>query len=198
MSLRKNPSLSNKLVKSKPDPLPELLSEHSNPIIEPPPMNIIDAQEAKISKCGRRTCRLCPMLITDTSVRSKLNKRKHRIYGEFTCQTTNLVYMLECKKCGKQYIGQTVLSFAHRVAKHLLTINGKGSDKLALHFNNDGHGIHHISFQPIAKLPNGISKREAEKQLQELESAWIKRLGTLQPVGLNFVLQDKQTRVTRA
>ena len=198
MSLRKNPSLSNKLVKSKPDPLPELLSEHSNPIIEPPPMNIIDAQEAKISKCGRRTCRLCPMLITDTSVRSKLNKRKHRIYGEFTCQTTNLVYMLECKKCGKQYIGQTVLSFAHRVAKHLLTINGKGSDKLALHFNNDGHGIHHISFQPIAKLPNGIGKRETEKQLQELESAWIKRLGTLQPVGLNFVLQDKQTRVTRA
>ena len=196
MSLRKNPSLSNKLVKSAPDPLPEFQTPCSSTQIEAPPMREIATIKCNTSKCNRRMCKLCPMLTTDTTVKSKLNRRKHRIYGDFTCQTRNLVYLLQCKKCGKQYVGQTVLTFSHRVAKHILTIKKNGTDKLSLHFNNDGHDIRHLSFQPIAKIEIDLPMREAEKKLQAIESVWIKRLGTLQPVGLNFVLLDNQSRVS--
>ena len=195
MSLRKNPSLNNKLVRANPMPLPELQTECLSQTIEAPRGNPIAVGECNISKCNRRTCKLCPMLKTENTVKSTLHRRKHRIYGQFSCQTKNIVYLLQCKKCGKQYVGQTVLSFSHRVAKHILTINKNGTDKLSLHFNNDGHSVRHLSFQPITKVNTDLPIRQAEKKLQEIESVWINRLGSLQPVGLNYILHDKQSRV---
>ena len=64
----------------------------------------------------------------------KVCKRKHCIYSDFTCMTLRIVYLLECTKCGKQFVGQTVKTFKHRVVQHLLHIRKGGSDKLPLHF----------------------------------------------------------------
>ena len=138
---------------------------------------------------------LCPRLSTSNTLVSKVSKRKHYIYGDFSCHTSRLVYLLQCTKCGKQYVGQTVLTFAHRVAKHLLHIRQNGRDKLQLHFKGDGHTVDNISFHPIAALNIHLPILEAESKLQELETVWIKRLATMQPLGLNYILEDKQSRV---
>ena len=36
-----------------------------------------------------------------------------------TCQDKNIVYIVECSKCRKQYIGETKHSAEHRCAEHL-------------------------------------------------------------------------------
>ena len=61
-------------------------------------------EAGKVIKCGNPGCILCPILTTETTVKSRLSKRKHRICGEFTCHTQRLVYLLECARCHKQYV----------------------------------------------------------------------------------------------
>ena len=85
--------------------------------------------------------------------------------------------------------------FSQRVAKHLLHIRQGGRDKLPLHFNSDGHSVKDIIFHPIASIGVRIPIKDAEQQLKDLETIWIKRLACLQPLGLNFLLVDKQSRV---
>ena len=195
MALKKNRAITNLLVKSKPEAWEKPSSGTQCTPIDLGPICYTPHQDCSITKCNRRACALCPRLSTDSSVTSRVSKRKHRIYGDFNCRTSRLVYLLECTKCGKQYVGQTILTFAHRVAKHLLHIRQLGRDKLQLHFNGDGHTVNDIIFHPIATIDIHIPIKEAENLLQSLETVWIKRLASLQPLGLNYILEDKQSRV---
>ena len=66
-----------------------------HPLLEPPPPpSPLVPRGLKVVKCGNPVCILCPIPTTETTVRSRLSKRKHRIYGEFTCHTQRLVYTL--------------------------------------------------------------------------------------------------------
>ena len=150
-----------------------------------------------IVKCGCPLCVLCPILLTETTVRCRLSKRKHNIYyGQFTCHTPRLVYLLQCARCHKQYVGQTINSLAQRAGRHLQVISQKGNMKLQLHFKGDGHTPRDARFQRLAKVSDDLTPSEAEIQLKSAETMWIQRLASMQPVGLNYVLVDKETRVT--
>ena len=195
MALKRNKTLANSLVKSKPDPWVPVVANTTTSTVDMGRIHRSMESTCHITKCVKRTCILCPILSTDCSITSKVSRRKHRIYGEFACSTPRLVYLLECTRCGKQYVGQTVQPFSQRVAKHLLHIRQGGRDKLPLHFNSDGHSVKDIIFHPIASIGVRIPIKDAEQQLKDLETIWIKRLACLQPLGLNFLLVDKQSRV---
>ena len=154
-------------------------------------------EAGRVVKCGNPGCILCPILTTENTVRSRLSKRKHRICGDFTCHTQRLVYLLECARCHKQYVGQTINSLAQRAGRHLSVISQKGCMKLQLHFKGDGHTPRDVRFQPLAKISDELTPSEAETQLKSTETMWIKRLGTMQPVGLNYILEDREQRVTQ-
>ena len=85
------------------------------------------AETARINKCGNRSCKLCPYLLTVNTAMSKLSKRKHLVYGNMSCQTQRLVYLLQCARCGRQYVGQTVNTLADRATKHLQEVRRGGS-----------------------------------------------------------------------
>ena len=61
-----------------------------------------------VSKCNHPRCLTSPFLkhgqanFTFTST-----KEKRRIHDPLNCKSKNLIYLTECKKCGKQYIGDT-------------------------------------------------------------------------------------------
>ena len=196
MALKRNKNLSNWLVKSKPDPWIPPNTEVSQSPFDVGPIHRSLHNKCVITKCDKRTCKLCPILSLNDSITSRVSRRKHRIFGNFSCSTSRLVYLLECTKCGKQYVGQTIQSFAQRVNKHLLHIRQTGNDKLQLHFKGDGHSLKDIVFHPIATVSPLLPIQEAEAALHKLETLWIRRLATLQPMGLNFLLTDLQCRVT--
>eukprot|EP00731_Ephydatia_muelleri_P027522 Em0019g395a len=154
-------------------------------------------ERGTVTKCGSPLCTLCPILLTNTSVRSRLSRRQHYIYGQFTCHTRRLVYLLQCAKCHKQYVGQTINSLAQRASRHLQVIRQKGCMKLQLHFNNDGHTPKDVRFLPLATVSDDLTPSEAEIQLKSVETMWIQRLGSMQPIGLNYILVDTETRVTQ-
>ena len=90
-----------------------------------------------------------------------------------------------------------MLALAQRAGRHLQVINQKGYMKLKQHFNGDGHTPRNMRFQLLAKVSNDLTPSEAKKQLQSAETMWIERLASMQPVGLNYILVDKETRVTQ-
>ena len=122
------------------------------------------AETAMINKCGNRSCKLCPYLLTINTDMSKLSKRKHLVYGNMSCQTQRLVYLLQCARCGRQYVGQTVNTLADRATKHLQEVRRGGSSKLQLHYNGEGHTPHDMRFQPLVKVGDDLTPSEANSK----------------------------------
>ena len=72
----------------------------------------------KIIKCSNSLCGTCAHLQDDVS-KIKLNKAKitFKIKEKMTCDTKDVIYLITCNGCGKQYIGETQ-SLRERVTLH--------------------------------------------------------------------------------
>ena len=65
-------------------------------------------------KCGGSRCEVC-LNVTETSTfTSSVTGETYKINHSFNCNDKCLVYLLTCKVCKKQYVGQTVDSFRLR------------------------------------------------------------------------------------
>ena len=47
-----------------------------------------------------------------------IGNKKYVINYDFDCDSTSVVYLAECEKCSKQYIGNTMKSFEERFNDH--------------------------------------------------------------------------------
>ena len=57
--------------------------------------------------CNRKkTCRYCPKINTSGVLVSTTNGRKFQSMKKATCQSSNLIYVITCKNCSIQYVGQ--------------------------------------------------------------------------------------------
>ncbi len=55
-------------------------------------------------------------------VTSSVTKRSYIVPAEGTCGHNNLVYLVTCKKCSKQYVGEIGISINRRFYYHLYDI----------------------------------------------------------------------------
>ena len=56
-----------------------------------------------------------------------------------TCATENVIYLITCKKCGIQYIGETGQKLRNRLNNHRNRLRQLSNLYLYQHFNSDGH-----------------------------------------------------------
>ena len=145
-------------------------------------------QRKRIKPCFRKLCETCGKLIhTSNFVISKVHKRCFPVKPfhnlPMTYQRTRLVYLIQCDKCQKQYVGQTIQTLHTRMNHHIQHIKKKTFSKMWWHFNKE-HSIHDVRVIPLQQIDGKLP----------LEALWIKRLGTMQPLGMNFVLKDTQQR----
>ena len=115
------------------------------------------------------------------------------------CKSKNLVYLITCKICRIQYVGETGREFSVRMREHWDKIKkGDKSQLVYAHFHSDE--IHRNSkiedmlrFQIIEKIKTEdldnqelgmIRKRRLERELY-----WIAKLRTAHPLGLNDKIQ---------
>ena len=119
-----------------------------------------------IVKCRQPRCITCKLhLNTSTSFKSIYpgNKTIYYIRHSFTCESTNIVYLITCTKCKKQYVGHTTHSLR------------KMPSYIYKHFNLQDHDITNLKAQPI-------DAAEDINDLSNLEKYWI---ASLVPFGLN-------------
>ena len=109
------------------------------------------------------------------------------INHHLSCNSRNVVYLLTCNCCGKQYVGSTTTRFRDRFNQYKSNINLYGlgrrdfrQEELIVHFYSEGHNG---SYKDInVKIIDYCDPNDPEDR----ENFWIDKLGTMHPQGLNI------------
>jgi GIY-YIG catalytic domain len=129
--------------------------------------------------CRGKRCNTCPFFVESKTFSSNTTHQTYAIKQNLSCTTRNVIYLISCTKCGKQYVGQTTLTLRDRFTRHRFDINHKENKSVANHFNSSDHSLKDCTIIPI----EAVDKKE---YLTKRENYWIKKLKTLNPWGLNL------------
>ena len=122
-------------------------------------------------KCGKN-CDICPYVKTGKIIKAKHSKEVVQISKSFDCQTTNLVYIIDCKKCGEQYIGQTKNTLEKRFKQHLGYV-ANNTQATGQHFNLPTHNSSHMTISVLEKV-----HQKTRHHREQRESHWIEKFNT--------------------
>ena len=131
--------------------------------------------------CKRANCTTCRHLNCEKHFRSSINKRTHPIRHSFSCTSSNVIYLITCLKCKKQYVGRTTNQLKERINRHHSSITNDQTRYVSIHFNFSDHRLDHLSVQAIDTAPTIAEQKR-------LERFWILTLETYVPKGLNVTI----------
>jgi len=109
-----------------------------------------------ITPCQHPRCMTCRVhLLCSPTFKSNYprNKTIYHICHSFSCKSTNIVYLITCTKCRKQYVGCTTEQLNTRINHHRSCIINHKTTFIHKHFNLPDHSITHLQVQPIEPLP---------------------------------------------
>ena len=138
--------------------------------------------------CSRQNCTWCPKINTHRRIKSTITKERHKkLLHELTdCETSCIIYLITCKDCHKQYVGETKRSFRTRLSEHDRDVRLQKDTNVARHFNTHGHDwpnsrldiIEHLKGDPDLKTPMRLKR----------ETYWIATLRSISPFGINIMI----------
>jgi len=177
---KKGPSLADKLITAK------FKSNKSTDNDDDVIVNILAEMNAEsedaarsVSRCMTARCKCCTVINTDNTITSNVTKTEYRISDHMSCNTVNIIYVINCLKCNKQYVGETGRKLKDRLNNHRSDIRLKKQTAIAIHFNDILHSIRDLSIIPIE-----IAERSDYRKYRE--DYWIKQLKCYYPFGLNY------------
>ena len=134
----------------------------------------------KSNKCNRSRCTHCKSIIETNLFNSTTTGETFKLRVNGNCASSDVIYLITCKKCKIQYVGQTGQLLSKRMNSHRFDIKSichpSFSSNVALHFNE--HSPEDFAFMPIDYVSDNM------KRLLK-ETYWIHKLDTLHPKGLN-------------
>ena len=129
------------------------------------------------------------------TITSSVDKQVHTT-PEGNCKSKGVIYAAECRKCAKQYVGQTTNQLNVRISGHRVWMEQKKEDKEepgGFECKNEGGLAEHLKqcqnlvsgkdfnkgylFTILSKNPSNYDKAEQH---------WINKLVTMSPFGLNL------------
>ena len=117
-----------------------------------------------MKKCNR--CPICPFVNTGQTAKTTQTNYRVDINMSVDCQTKNIIYLLGCKKCNAQYIGETHRTLQDRFSEHLGYARNKHTNKVTgEHFSKKGHKETDMTITIVEKLHNSSSlyRKQREK-----------------------------------
>jgi hypothetical protein len=136
--------------------------------------------------CKRVRCPLCPLHINQQTIYSPIAKATYKLPRVLDCETRNLIYCIQCKTCGKLYVGETLRSLRERINEHLGDIRQHRIKKpVARHFLSKGHSIKSFSHKVLELIKRDPKEETCTKYRRARERDWIFKLRCLEPIGLN-------------
>ena len=119
--------------------------------------------------------------VAGQSFTSHVTGEEFTIRQSLNCQSTNVVYLITCKKCGMQYVGETKRALKTRLLEHCGDTKHHRDKPVARHFNQANHTAEDITILAIDR-PGSRNLY----QRQALETKWIDKLATSAPSGINL------------
>lgn len=138
--------------------------------------------------CSKPRCPTCPFANFTNFFKHSTSSLSYPILYRLSCDSSCVVYVIECSFCGMRYVGQTRRSLRERILQHLRSLRGPShSSALRDHFN--ACGLQNFSFFAVSRHPN-------DKTRLAKEASWICALHTKHPHGLNSVTQSEPPPTT--
>jgi len=131
-------------------------------------------------RCPNIRCRACTYITECSSFNSSHNNRRFTLHNKFTCASFNIIYLVTCRKCNMQYVGETGRSLRDRVTDHVSCIKLKKDTPIGLHFNLAGHKLTDFTISAIEQFEENS---EAIRRTKEI--TWQHLLQTAHPLGIN-------------
>ena len=137
-------------------------------------------------KCNGNRCDVCLNVNETDTFTSTVTNLSYKINHQFNCSEKCLVYLLTCKTCSIQYVGQTTNCFRFRWNNYKCNerkFQGKEpcmQEHLFKHFSLPNHN----GFLEDADI-TFIDKTDPSNPLKR-ENFWIETLRTMVPNGLNI------------
>ena len=63
--------------------------------------------EKTVTKCNDKKCGTCPLITTTNAIMFKNGEIPFKIKSNMNCNAKNVIYLIRCSGCNKEYIGQT-------------------------------------------------------------------------------------------
>ena len=135
---------------------------------------------AGFSTCSNARCLLCKHTQNSETFKSSTTGKSYKILGQFSCNTNNCIYLITCKLCGKQYVGETT-NTRLRINNHRSTIKTKRvTEPVGEHFNIEGH-----VWQDMQVVIIDHNSTWTDSQRKSKEKSWMHRLKSCRPDGMN-------------
>ena len=140
-----------------------------------------------VSDCCSVRCKTCHYISQCSTFVSNVTKKSYNVVSpnlSMDCTSDNVVYLITCKKCGIQYVGETSQKLRSRFSNHWNRLKKLTNLYLYHHFSSDGHSVDDMSIMPIEELTSS-DRVSATSQRLEREDYWCRELCTYYPYGLN-------------
>ena len=117
-----------------------------------------------------------------------MKHRDMKLAQNVDCNTNNMVYLLECNKCNKQYVGETKRKFIIRFKEHLADIRHNRVTPVAKHYNLNSHKN---NTTPVFPIPSILIRIAGHPDLmtderKNKEKMWIYTLRSIAPHSINL------------
>ena len=140
------------------------------------------------TRLGR--CTYCPMIHKDTTVKCNVSNKVHKLSklpNSISCELSDIVYLITCKKCNKYYVGETGRAFRSRMYEHILSVKKPKDNRItpvSKHFTDKGHSVRDLRFSILewCTLKYNTPKPEHRKKC---ERWWMWNIGAIHPIGIN-------------
>ena len=141
-------------------------------------------------KYKRRMCRYCPHIDRTSEVTSNSTGRKYRSTVNVTCNSSNLIHMIECTFCVIQYVGQTKIKILIWMNQYYSSNKKRLETLVSRHFNSHSFkGFYPVRIYILTLIREDADSIEGSKQKNKSENYWMARLYSSEPKGLN--IKDK-------
>lgn len=140
--------------------------------------------------CSKPKCSWCSRINKTSTFAGTQDSRVFDIFHTVNCQSTWVIYIIECKICKLQYVGKSETGFNLRLNNHRNHIKkGVSSCELTEHFlhNTRTHNFDNDAIITIIEQikQNNMAIERKKEILRTREIFWQRTLKTLQPNGLN-------------
>ena len=137
-----------------------------------------DNQTGECRPCGRKKCQCYKMITSAGTVKSSPGATV-RLRQNTDCTTENVVYLISCSSCNKQYVGETKGPLNKRMNGHRDDWRHRRFERspTAEHFHSADHDF--MSNASVCCLEHNKEWSDSTRKLRE--SYWIRRLNTLCP-----------------
>jgi len=128
--------------------------------------------------------KISSFFLFQSTVTKKIYEVTNKTGEPLSCSSSNIIYLLTCKRCKMQYVGETLQTLKKRMNGHRSGIKSKVDNILYNHFQGPCN-CDDIIVQPIEDFTGDGRNEETIKQRKFRENYWMKELRTTYPYGLN-------------